>query len=563
MSFLIKSIKSSLLAKFLLLLSILAIVAGLNMASLLYFDTSAESNDYTLVTLARQTDLARDMKFAAVEIAEGKSEFKSSMEAYINEYDFSLKGFTNGYIINGKHITAPNEEINSYITMNNDLWEEYKSKAMLLATSEYHGEAHSEVGEAHSEVGEGGLHLEDATQEPDAVADQELRNAFTYIQNETDGLVSIHSQIRQGYVNLAAYHWQLVNQIAALFVSANILIFGIAFLYTRKFINPIKLLKTTMDNVKDGNYEMKARVRSTDEVGSLAGSFNSMIDVIKSRTKELELKNKISERINAHINELVKKESETNAHLQNLTVELRNQAEKLREIDLAKEEFSSMITHELKTPLVPIQGYCELLLDGTLGELAREQKEKIQIIYESSLSLTQLIQDVLDAHKLELGKMNFDMRNAHANDLIDRSIKRFRPVADTKNISIVDKVDQELLLECDPERILQVINNLVSNAVKFVPEQQGRIEVSARRTNGSVLFTVKDNGIGIPKDKQLSLFRKFYQVDASLRRNTTGSGLGLAICKGIVEAHKGRIWLESEEGKGATFCFSIPTGGQN
>jgi signal transduction histidine kinase len=285
--------------------------------------------------------------------------------------------------------------------------------------------------------------------------------------------------------------------------------------------------------------------------------------VIKSRTKELELKNKISERINAHINELVKKESETNAHLQNLTVELRNQAEKLREIDLAKEEFSSMITHELKTPLVPIQGYCELLLDGTLGELAREQKEKIQIIYESSLSLTQLIQDVLDAHKLELGKMNFDMRNAHANDLIDRSIKRFRPVADTKNISIVDKVDQELLLECDPERILQVINNLVSNAVKFVPEQQGRIEVSARRTNGSVLFTVKDNGIGIPKDKQLSLFRKFYQVDASLRRNTTGSGLGLAICKGIVEAHKGRIWLESEEGKGATFCFSIPTGGQN
>ena len=557
MSFLLRSIKSSLLAKFLLLLSILAIVAGLNMASLLYFDTSAESNDYTLVTLTKQTVLARDMEFAAVEIVEGKSEFKSSMEAYINEYDYNLKAFTNGYIINGKHITPPNEEINSYTTMNNNLWAEYKSKAMLIATSEYRGEAHSEVGERE-------LHLEDATQELAAeVADEELHNAYTYVQNETGELVAIHSQIRQGYVNLAAYHWQIVNQIAALFVSTNILIFGIAFLYTRRFINPIKLLKTTMDNVKGGNYEMKAKVTSTDEVGSLAGSFNSMIDVIKSRTNELELKNKISERINAHINELVKKESETNARLQNLTIELRNQAEKLREIDLAKEEFSSMITHELKTPLVPIQGYCELLLDGTLGELAQEQKEKVQIIYESSLSLTQLIQDVLDAHKLELGKMNFDMRDAHANDLIDRSIKRFRPIADTKNISIVDKVDQKLLLECDPERILQVINNLVSNAVKFVPEQQGRIEISARRSNGSVLFTVKDNGIGIPKDKQQSLFRKFYQADASLRRNTTGSGLGLAICKGIVEAHKGKIWLESEQGKGATFCFSIPTGGQN
>jgi signal transduction histidine kinase len=119
------------------------------------------------------------------------------------------------------------------------------------------------------------------------------------------------------------------------------------------------------------------------------------------------------------------------------------------------------------------------------------------------------------------------------------------------------------MMKCDPERILQVINNLVSNAVKFVSDQNGRIKVSARSENGSVVFVVEDNGIGIPKEKQQNLFKKFYQVDASLRRSTGGTGLGLAICKGIVEAHNGKIWVDSDEGRGTKFYFSIPIGGMN
>ncbi len=247
----------------------------------------------------------------------------------------------------------------------------------------------------------------------------------------------------------------------------------------------------------------------------------------------------------------------------NTIIKDMSEIQKLQEIDRAKAEFSSMITHELKTPLVPIQGYCELLLDGTLGCLSNEQKEKIQVMYDSALSLLQLIQDVLDVHKLELDKIKFEMRDVTAKEIIDRSIKRLVPIAKVKDTELLDGTDPQIILRCDPERILQVINNLVGNALKFVPTHGGRIEIHATRDASSVVFTVKDNGIGIPKEKQQNLFKKFYQVDASLRRHAGGSGLGLAICRGIVEAHKGKIWVKSEEGKGTTFHFSVPVGGKH
>jgi len=249
-----------------------------------------------------------------------------------------------------------------------------------------------------------------------------------------------------------------------------------------------------------------------------------------------------------------------NERLKSTNKKLRQYTEKLREVDMAKEEFSSMITHELKTPLVPIQGYCEMLLNGVYGEVAPKQRQKIQIIHNNASRLLGLIQDVLDAHKLELGKMKLDMKEISARELVTQCINTFKPTMTEKNVALVDGVDSELRLKCDPRRLLQVLNNLTSNAVKFVPEQTGRIEISVRRDNGSLLFSVKDNGIGIPKEKQQYLFKKFYQVDTSLGRTAGGTGLGLAICRGIVEAHNGKIWVESEEGKGSTFYFSIPIG---
>ena len=252
-----------------------------------------------------------------------------------------------------------------------------------------------------------------------------------------------------------------------------------------------------------------------------------------------------------------------NEHLEYLTQELNRKAEQLQSMDTAKEEFSAMITHELKTPLVPIVGYTELLGDGTLGEINPVQKEKIQLMHDSAVSLSQLITDLLDVRKLELGRMKFDMADIQVRNVVEPAVNSFRPLAESKGISLTyeagDKHNAELMLKCDPKRLQQVLNNLLSNAIKFVPEKTGKIEVSAKMIDHDfVEFLVQDNGIGIPDDKQQNIFRKFYQVDTSLRREAGGTGLGLAISKGIVEAHGGKMWFESKPGAGTTFYFSIP-----
>lgn len=281
-------------------------------------------------------------------------------------------------------------------------------------------------------------------------------------------------------------------------------------------------------------------------------------DAYPSKEKILSSKSRLNNDGDRHIREMIDRLTESNERLQYLAYKLKSQLDKLHEADLVKSEFISMITHELKAPLVPIQGYCELLLDGTLGDLTKEQREKVRIMHDSTLSLSQLIQDLLDVHKLELGQMKFYMCETSAKALIERTIKRFECIAEKKKIKLLDRTVHDIRLTCDPGRILQVLNNLVGNAIKFVRANGGIIEVCAIRDNDYAVFSVKDNGIGMPREKRKNLFNKFYQVDSSLRRNAGGSGLGLAICQGIVEAHKGRIWVESVENRGTTFYFSIP-----
>lgn len=261
--------------------------------------------------------------------------------------------------------------------------------------------------------------------------------------------------------------------------------------------------------------------------------------------------------------------------LEHLNEDLKRKTDRLLEADKEKEEFSAMITHELKTPLVPIIGYSELLLDGTLGDMTPKQKEKINVVHQSAVSLSCLISDLLDIRKVELGKLKLDKSDALAKDIVESCIDGLRPLAEAKNIALSQTFDSnDLRLDCDPKRIQQVLYNLLTNAIKFTPQNSGKIEVSVKRvadneqTTGSspqLLFSVKDNGLGIAKDKQQNLFKKFYQVDTSLTRNTGGTGLGLAISKGIIEAHNGKIWIESDgiDGKGSVFLFSLPVGSTN
>ena len=237
---------------------------------------------------------------------------------------------------------------------------------------------------------------------------------------------------------------------------------------------------------------------------------------------------------------------------------IKKQLEELKEADELKSQFASMVTHELKTPFVPIKGYCEMLKEpGMLGELNADQMEAVMGIYENSLRLEGLIADVLDAQKLDMHKMKFKFEDFGVDEIMTMVTKDLTSMMKDKQIEFVNLTKDTSIITADKNRLYQVLRNLVGNAVDFVPEK-GKIEISAQSDGNDVIFYCKDNGIGIPKDKQAGLFKKFYQIDTSVKRKHGGTGLGLSICKGIVEGLGGKIWLESEPGKGTTFHFSLP-----
>jgi signal transduction histidine kinase len=240
------------------------------------------------------------------------------------------------------------------------------------------------------------------------------------------------------------------------------------------------------------------------------------------------------------------------------SVELGQAHEKLLQTDKAKDEFAAMLSHELKTPLVPIQGYVDILLSGHLGNLTDVQKERLQVIKDSSRSLLKLISDILDVQKLDLGQLKIVKQRNNIKDTVEKSVEVLKTVASEKNIELVNHVNGDIFVSYDEERIKQVITNLIKNSMNACSQQTGKIEIIANDSPHEIEISVKDNGKGIPAEYKDNVFRKFYQVDTSPTRESGGSGLGLAICKGIIETHGGKLWFESEYGKGTTFIFTIP-----
>ena len=246
-------------------------------------------------------------------------------------------------------------------------------------------------------------------------------------------------------------------------------------------------------------------------------------------------------------------------HQKTLEENLKNTLYKIKEADRLKEEFSTMVSHELKTPLTPIKGYCEMLMEKeTLGELNQEQKDAIKEIERNAIRLERLIADILDAQKIDMGKMVFNKAPFDVDKFIDEIKSDLSSLFADKEIKLVINSKVRGSITSDKQRLRQVIDNLVKNAVDFVPQKTGIVEIQLSNENDNTLFSVKDNGIGIPKNEQQNIFKKFYQVDTSHTRKHGGTGLGLVVCKGIVEQLGGKIWFESQ-GVGTRFYFSIPT----
>ena len=244
-----------------------------------------------------------------------------------------------------------------------------------------------------------------------------------------------------------------------------------------------------------------------------------------------------------------------------------SQLEKLLGVILAKDsekqlgEDFQILPKEVRTPLIPILGYCEMLLNPKFGQLNADQKEAINEIHQNSVQANNLINDFWNAQNLEIGEMKYYLEDINVDDFIQQEMETLDPLMGQKKIEFTKSIQPELTIKADRAKLAEIFTNLVENAVAFVSETGGKIQITGKSEDGFVQFSVVDNGPGIPKDGIDRLFKKFYQLDTSHTRKHAGSGLGLTICRGYVEGMGGKIWAESEEGKGATLSFTIPKGG--
>ncbi|HWR26085.1 MAG TPA: PAS domain S-box protein [Methanosarcina sp.] len=223
----------------------------------------------------------------------------------------------------------------------------------------------------------------------------------------------------------------------------------------------------------------------------------------------------------------------------------------------AKSEFLTNMSHELRTPLTAIIGFSDLMIGGLSGDLGEQNKKFVTNISNSGKHLLSLINNILDLSKIEASKMELEIEMIAVRDIFNDTRDVTSSLALKKNISMKFDVEGELSVQADRIRLKQIIFNLVSNAIKFTPKD-GSIKVLAKKEGESLRVSVADTGIGISKENQELLFQPFKQVDSSISRKYEGTGLGLVLVRKFVELHGGKIWVESEPGKGTTFLFELP-----
>jgi len=236
---------------------------------------------------------------------------------------------------------------------------------------------------------------------------------------------------------------------------------------------------------------------------------------------------------------------------------LRSANEKLEQINKLKNEFISMVSHELRTPLTTIKGFVSIVLNEETGPLNDQQRHFLQTSDRAIDRLTLLVSDLLDISRIEAGQIKMQLRPVSLRDLFGRIATNFMPQFKTQGLTLTLNIPESLpTVLADPDRITQVLDNLLTNALKFTTK--GGITLSAVDKGDFVMVSVKDTGVGIPLDEQDKIFDKFYQIKTGGGWPAKGTGLGLAIVRSIVESHRGKVWVECEAGQGADFRFILP-----
>src|SRR5262250_3684 len=308
----------------------------------------------------------------------------------------------------------------------------------------------------------------------------------------------------------------------SLVVASLILALFLGFVTSWSFILPVRQAQSFLARVAKGDFSTTVTVDNRDEFGGLAAQMNKM-----------------------------------SAELHRLYEEQRTVARQLARASQAKSEFLANMSHELRTPMNAILGFTEMVLDNIYGEVPAELRGPIEDVRTCGQQLLRLINDVLDLTKIEAGRMELSLTDYSVQEVVETARTSLRSLAEEKGLLFTAEVAPDLpVAHGDGKRITQCVTNLVGNALKFT--KQGRVAITARLEGNEVVYSVSDTGIGIPADQLDHIFGEFRQVDASISREFGGTGLGLSITKTFVELHGGRIWVESEPGRGSTFSFAIP-----
>jgi signal transduction histidine kinase len=251
--------------------------------------------------------------------------------------------------------------------------------------------------------------------------------------------------------------------------------------------------------------------------------------------------------------ELVRRQEATGAREQ----ALQETTDRLRHLDRLKDQFIATVSHELRTPLTSIHGYLDLLIEGEAGELTSEQRQFLSVAERNTDRLRRLVDDPLLVSELDTGKLRLKLDTLDLCALAHESLESARPQAEAGGITLAYPADGPVPLSGDRLRLGQLLDNVISNAVKFTP-QGGRVSVRTNRSNGSAVLEVEDTGMGIPAGEQAHLFDRFFRTQAAEQNAIQGSGLGLAISQATAQAHGGLIEVTSEENAGTTFRVVLP-----
>jgi len=303
----------------------------------------------------------------------------------------------------------------------------------------------------------------------------------------------------------------------------------LGFVISWSFILPVQKAHGFLSEVAKGNFAATINVPNRDEFGALAAHMNHM---------------------SHELHRLYESQHEASQELQRLN-------EQLQQASRAKSNFLANMSHELRTPINAILGFVEMMLDEIYGEVPPHLREPLTDVQTNGKHLLRLINDVLDLSKIEAGRMELVLAEYSVKDVVETVRTSLQSLALEKGLDFVAAVEDDIPLALgDGKRIAQCLMNLVGNALKF--SKHGRVAVWVEQQGENLLYRVSDNGIGIPKEELENIFGEFQQVDTAITREFSGTGLGLNITKKFVEMHGGRIWVESELGKGSTFFFAIP-----